>query len=126
MASSQDCHRSLTSPFATADALAVATFVSANRLGYPPARSQREKLLGRLDALIALSEETRVAAEERFPGDYRVLSPGVDAALFFPAAKRRQIVVELRPDTSESWRAACCTRHASCPTGRSCCSGHAP
>ena len=33
------------------DALAVATFVSANRLGYPPARSQREKLLGRLDAV---------------------------------------------------------------------------
>jgi len=53
------------------DALGVATFVSANRLGYPPARSQREKLLGRLDALIALSEPTREAAEERFPGDYR-------------------------------------------------------
>src|SRR3954463_3988394 len=35
-------------------ALAVATFVSANRLGYPPARSQREKLLGRLGGLIAL------------------------------------------------------------------------
>src|SRR4029077_3013551 len=35
------------------DALGVATFVSEKRLGYPPARSQREKLLGRLDALIA-------------------------------------------------------------------------
>jgi predicted metal-dependent phosphoesterase TrpH len=83
------------------DALAVATFVSADRLGYPPARSQREKLLGRLDALIALSEPTREAAEERFPGDYRVLSPGVDAALFFPAAKRKRIVVELRPNERE-------------------------
>jgi predicted metal-dependent phosphoesterase TrpH len=83
------------------DALAVATFVSANRLGYPPARSQREKLLGRLDALIALSEPTREAAEERFPGDYRVLSPGVDAALFSPAAKRKRIVVELRPNERE-------------------------
>jgi predicted metal-dependent phosphoesterase TrpH/glycosyltransferase involved in cell wall biosynthesis len=80
------------------DALAVATFVSANRLGYPPARSQREKLLGRLDALIALSEPMREAAEERFPGDYRVLSPGVDADLFSPAAKRKRIVVELRPN----------------------------
>jgi predicted metal-dependent phosphoesterase TrpH/glycosyltransferase involved in cell wall biosynthesis len=83
------------------DALAVATFVSADRLGYPPARSQREKLLGRLDALIALSEPTREAAEERFPGDYRVLSPGVDAGLFFPAPKRKRIVVELRPNERE-------------------------
>jgi predicted metal-dependent phosphoesterase TrpH len=83
------------------DALGVATFVSANRLGYPPARSQREKLLGRLDALIALSEPTREAAEERFPGDYRVLSPGVDAALFSPAEKRKLIVVELRPNERE-------------------------
>ena len=80
------------------DALAVATFVSPNRLGYPPARSQREKLLGRLDCLIALTEEGRAAAEERFPGDYRLLSPGVDTALFAPAAKRKVIVVELRPN----------------------------
>jgi predicted metal-dependent phosphoesterase TrpH/glycosyltransferase involved in cell wall biosynthesis len=83
------------------DALAVATFVSANRLGYPPARSQREKLLGRLDALIALSEPMREAAEERFPGDYRVLSPGVDTALFCPAPKQKRIVVELRPNERE-------------------------
>jgi predicted metal-dependent phosphoesterase TrpH/glycosyltransferase involved in cell wall biosynthesis len=83
------------------DALGVATFVSANRLGYPPARSQREKLLGRLDALIALSEPTREAAETRFPGDYRVLSPGVDAEVFSPATKRKRIVVELRPNERE-------------------------
>jgi predicted metal-dependent phosphoesterase TrpH/glycosyltransferase involved in cell wall biosynthesis len=83
------------------DALAVATFVSANRLGYPPARSQREKLLGRLDALVALSEPMREAAEERFPGDYRVLSPGVDTGLFAPAAKLKRIVVELRPNERE-------------------------
>ena len=83
------------------DAFGVATFVSPNRLGYPPARSQREKLLGRLDALIALSEPMREAAEERFPGDYRVLSPGVDAELFAPAPKRKRIVVELRPNERE-------------------------
>ncbi|HEX7084099.1 MAG TPA: glycosyltransferase [Gaiellaceae bacterium] len=81
-----------------AGALAVATFSSPNRLGYPPARTQRERLLGRIDALLALSERTREAAEERFPGDYRVLSPGVDTTLFSPAAKRRTIVVELRPN----------------------------
>jgi predicted metal-dependent phosphoesterase TrpH/glycosyltransferase involved in cell wall biosynthesis len=83
------------------DALGVATFVSANRLSYPPARSQREKLLGRLDALLALSEPMREAAEERFPGDYRVLSPGVDTNLFFPAPKLKRIVVELRPNERE-------------------------
>jgi predicted metal-dependent phosphoesterase TrpH/glycosyltransferase involved in cell wall biosynthesis len=81
-----------------ADGLAVATFVSPNRLGYPPARSAREKLLGRVDVLIALSEEVRAAAEERFPGDYRLLSPGVDTELFTPARKRKTIVLELRPN----------------------------
>jgi predicted metal-dependent phosphoesterase TrpH/glycosyltransferase involved in cell wall biosynthesis len=80
------------------DALTVATFGSPNRLAYPPARSQREKLLGRIDALIALSEETREAAEQRFPGDYRVISPGVDIELFRPEEKTKTIVVELRPN----------------------------
>jgi hypothetical protein len=80
-----------------ADTLSVATFVSPARLGYPPARSQREKLLARLDALIALSVDARHAAEERFPGDYHLLSPGVDLPLFPPTPKRQRIVVELRP-----------------------------
>jgi predicted metal-dependent phosphoesterase TrpH len=81
-----------------ADALAVATFSSVNRLGYPPARSAREKLLARIDALIALSDEVRDAAEERFPGDYTLLSPGVDTTLFSPARKQQRIVLELRPN----------------------------
>jgi predicted metal-dependent phosphoesterase TrpH len=80
------------------DSLAVATFTSANRLGYPPARSQREKLLARLDALIAPSKAVRDAAEERFPGDYRIVSPGVDTTLHAPGPKERTIVVELRPN----------------------------
>jgi predicted metal-dependent phosphoesterase TrpH len=80
------------------DALTVATFSSPERLSYPPARSQREKLLGRLDALVALSERARAAAGERFPGDYRVVSPGIDPALFAPVAKRQLVVVELRPN----------------------------
>ncbi len=78
-------------------ALAVATFSSPNRLGYPPARSQREKLLARLDLLIALTEDAQAAAEERFPGDYHLISPGVDTDLFTPGAKEQLIVVELRP-----------------------------
>src|ERR671932_379664 len=77
-----------------ADALAVATFSSPERLGYPPGRTQRAKLLGRLDALIALSERVRDAAEERFPGEYRIVSPGVDVDLFRPAEKNRTIVIE--------------------------------
>ena len=81
-----------------ADSLAVATFTSANRLGYPPARSLREKLLARLDLLIALSPAVRDAAEERFPGDFRILSPGVDASLHVPGVKQKTIVVELRPN----------------------------
>jgi predicted metal-dependent phosphoesterase TrpH len=81
-----------------ADSLAVATFMSANRLGYPPARSVREKLLARLDALIAVSPSVRDAAEERFPGDYRIVSPGVDTTLHAPGAKEHTIVVELRPN----------------------------
>ena len=80
------------------DALTVATFCSAERLGYPPARSQREKLLGRLDVLLALSEPIREAAAARFPGDYRVISPGVDLDLFRPTAERPRITVELRPN----------------------------
>ncbi len=80
------------------DALAVATFCSVDRLGYPPARSQREKLLSRLDALLALSDPIREAAAARFPGDYEVVSPGVSLELFEPAEKRRRITVELRPN----------------------------
>ena len=79
-------------------ALTVATFVSPDRLTYPPGRTQREKLLGRLDALVALSERARDAAAERFPGDYRLLSPGFDPALHTPTHKHTTIVVELRPN----------------------------
>jgi glycosyltransferase involved in cell wall biosynthesis len=80
------------------DALTVATFCSTERLGYPPARSQREKLLARLDALLALSEPIRDAAAERFPGEYTLVSPGVSLDLFLPAPKRNRITVELRPN----------------------------
>ena len=51
-----------------AESLAVATFLSPERLGYPPRRAQREKLLARVDALLATSPEAAAAARERFPG----------------------------------------------------------
>jgi predicted metal-dependent phosphoesterase TrpH len=80
-----------------AQGLAVASFLSAERLSYPPGRAQRDRLLGRLDALVATSEETAVAAGARFPGHYEVISEGVDPELFRPGRKRNLIVVEWRP-----------------------------
>src|SRR5213595_673096 len=78
-------------------ALGVATFLSAERLGYPPGKPQRARLLSRIDALLATSPEVAEAAELRLPGDYRVVSPGVDAELFRPSSKRKLIVLEWRP-----------------------------
>jgi predicted metal-dependent phosphoesterase TrpH/glycosyltransferase involved in cell wall biosynthesis len=80
-----------------APALAVATFLSVDRLAYPPGRAQRQRLLARLDALLATSADVASAARERFPGDYRIVSPGVDTELFRPGAKRNLIVLEWRP-----------------------------
>src|SRR3954469_1354312 len=80
-----------------AQALTVATFLSPERLGYPPGKMQRERLLGRIDALLATTEATAEAAAERLPGDYRVVSPGVDTELFRPDEKRRLVVYEWRP-----------------------------
>ena len=80
-----------------ASALTVATFLSPDRLSYPPGRAQRDRLLARLDALIATSEETAAAAAARFPGRYEVISEGVDPELFRPAPKRNVMVVEWRP-----------------------------
>jgi predicted metal-dependent phosphoesterase TrpH len=78
-------------------ALEVATFLSTERLGYPPGKPQRERLLSRIDALLATSPAVARAAAERLPGDYRVVFPGVDAQLFRPEAKRKRIVLEWRP-----------------------------
>jgi predicted metal-dependent phosphoesterase TrpH/glycosyltransferase involved in cell wall biosynthesis len=80
-----------------AQTLAVATFVSPERLGYPPGRAQRDRLLARLDALVATSRLTADAAAVRFPGTYHVVSPGYDPDLFAPGDKRRLIVAEWRP-----------------------------
>ena len=78
-------------------AFAVASFLSPERLGYPPGKAQRERLLGRVDALVATSEATAEAAAERLPGDYRVITAGVDLERFKPGRKRRLVVLEWRP-----------------------------
>ncbi|MGD0713014.1 MAG: glycosyltransferase [Gaiellaceae bacterium] len=77
-------------------AFTVATFFSPERLGYPPGRAQRERLLGRLDALLTTGEETAQAAAERFPGRYEIVPVGVDLELFAPAEKRKLVVLEWR------------------------------
>ena len=82
-----------------AHALTVATFLSPERLAYPPARSRRERLLGRLDALLAPTEEAATAAAERFPGSYELVPIGVDLERFAPAKKRNVVVLEYsRPE----------------------------
>ena len=88
------------------EALAVATFFSPERVFYPPGKAQRTRLLGRIDALLATSQATADAAHERFPGDYTVISPGVDHALFRPSRQKRNIVVELVPGEREAARKA--------------------
>src|SRR5438093_674134 len=67
-----------------AQALSVASFFSPERLGYPPAKARREKLLARIDALLAASPEAAHAASQRFPGDYRIVSEGVGDELLRP------------------------------------------
>ena len=79
-----------------ARSLAVATFFSPDRLGYPPGRAQRKRLLGRIDALLATSPLAAEAAELRFPGEYRAIPLGVDTELFAPVAKRKLVVCEWR------------------------------
>ena len=78
------------------ETLTAATFLSADRLGYPARRAQRDRLLARIDALLATSDDVAAAASARFPGEYRVLSPGVDIAHYTPHPKRNQIAVEVR------------------------------
>jgi predicted metal-dependent phosphoesterase TrpH len=80
-----------------ARALSAATFFSPERLSYPPSRAQRERLLGRTDVLLAVSDRVAEAAAERFAGEYRVVSPGVDLELFAPGEKRSLAVVEWLP-----------------------------
>ena len=88
------------------ETLAVATFFSPERLAYPPRRTRRRVLLGRVDALLATSDAMAAAAAELFPGDYRTISPGVDLERFRPGDKRRLAVVEVQTGERALARAA--------------------
>jgi predicted metal-dependent phosphoesterase TrpH len=84
----------------------VATFHSPERVSYPPGKKQRERLLGRLDALTAVSDEAAAAAAARFPGDYTLLPRGVDLDLLEAAKPRPRFVLEWRPEELPRLRAA--------------------
>lgn len=77
-------------------ALTAATFLSPERLYYPPGKAQRERLLARVDALLATTLEVTAAAEERFPGRYELVPQGIDPRLFASAAKKKRVVLEWR------------------------------
>ena len=77
-----------------AETSTAATFVDPERISFPPRRNQRDRLLARIDTLIATEENVAARAAERFAGSYTVVPPGVDLALFEPTAKEKRIVVE--------------------------------
>ena len=85
--------------------LTAATFFSPERLAYPPGRAQRERLLGRLDALLATSRETADAAALRFPGRYELVPSGVDLERFAPMEKSNVVVLEWRQTERPLFRA---------------------
>src|SRR5581483_854581 len=73
---------------------------------YPLGKAQRDRLLARVDALLATTSEVAKAAQLRFPGDFKIVSQGVDTRLFRPARKRNLIVVEWDPAERPAARAA--------------------
>jgi predicted metal-dependent phosphoesterase TrpH len=89
-----------------ARALTAATFHSSERLGYPPGRQQRERLLGRVDALTAVGEETLTAARARFPGEYRLLPHGIGPGEGGADKPAHRFVLEWRADELARARAA--------------------
>jgi len=77
-----------------AETTTAATFVDPERLGFPARRNHRDRLLARIDTLLATSDEVATRAGERFPGAFTVVPPGVDLDLFRPARKRNLVAIE--------------------------------
>jgi predicted metal-dependent phosphoesterase TrpH/glycosyltransferase involved in cell wall biosynthesis len=78
--------------------LTIATFHSPERLGYPPGRLQRERLLGRIDALTVVGEKTLAGARARFPGEYIQLPHGVETERGVDGTAAERFVLEWRAD----------------------------
>ena len=88
-----------------AETTTAATFFSTERIGVPPRKNRRAKLLARVDALLGTSPEAIDRAVERFPGDYELIPLGVNSSVFAPTTKRKLIVAELAPGQSAVPRA---------------------
>ena len=76
------------------EATTVATFIDSERLGYPPRRNQRDRLLARIDRLLAPSDDVAVRAAARFPGAYEIVPAGLDLERLTPATKGKLVVIE--------------------------------
>ncbi|MGL6278461.1 MAG: PHP domain-containing protein, partial [Gaiella sp.] len=77
-----------------AETSTLADFRSADRLGYPPRKAHRDRLLARIDVLVAPTDEIAEQGSLRFPGAFAVVPAGVELELFTPTAKERRVVVE--------------------------------
>ena len=77
-----------------AETTTAATFVDPERLGFPPRKTHRDRLLARIDTLIATDDEVAARAAERFPGAFAVVPAGIDVERFAPTAKRKRVVIE--------------------------------
>ncbi len=73
--------------------IAVASFFSPERLGYPPGKAQREKLLGRIDALVASSDEVAAAAARALPRRLPDRLAGRRHRRSSDAGRKRQLIV---------------------------------
>jgi len=71
-----------------------ATFVDPERLGFPARRTHRDRLLARIDTLLATSDDVAERAAARFPGAFTVVPAGIDLGLFRPGRKRNLVVIE--------------------------------
>ena len=67
--------------------------VDPERLGFPPRKNQRDRLLARIDRLVATGEDVAERAATRFPGAYTVVPAGVDLDRFAPAATKDNLIV---------------------------------
>ena len=104
-------------------ALAVATFASPDRLGYPPGRAQRERLLARIDALVALSERGTGRGRGALPGRVPPRLAGRRRRALQPAGEAARDRGRAAPERARGGarRAAGAPRRSR--SGRSCCCG---
>jgi predicted metal-dependent phosphoesterase TrpH/glycosyltransferase involved in cell wall biosynthesis len=89
-----------------AKTLTAATFISPERVSYLPRKTQRARLLARVDRLLATSTRTAEAAAARFAGDYELIPLGVDTERFTPGRKTQSIVLETTVESVSRTRAA--------------------